>query len=290
MKKSLLRLLFAAVFACGAVFAQDAMAQDFIVDGAAYTKTSATTCETAYAEDAYNGDYVIPETVVYEGVSYTVTGIGDESFIGIPGLTSVSIPSTVTYIGESAFQGCPSLVSVVIPPSVTVLGRSAFNRCSELRSVVIPASVGIIDEYMFCQCSKLEHVELPDGIVAIESWAFLECEGLKSVRLPDTVTKIGARAFDECPNLSSINIPQSLETPIYGQFMNTSLYTFELVDVIGTTARFKLTTGITGVEKFLGKTYDGISISTRMALSRLLALLRADAVSSSGVLRERVNI
>lgn len=257
MKKSLLRLLFAAVFACGAVFAHNAMAQDFIVDGAAYTKTSATTCETAYAEDAYNGDYVIPETVVYEGVSYTVTGIGDESFIGIPGLTSVSIPSTVTYIGESAFQGCPSLVSVVIPSSVTVLGRSAFCGCSELRSVVIPASVGIIDEYMFCQCSKLEHVELPDGIVAIESWAFLECEGLKSVRLPDTVTKIGARAFDECPNLSSINIPQSLETPIYGQFMNTSLYTFELVDVIGTTARFKLTTGITGVEKFLGKTYDG---------------------------------
>lgn len=106
MKTLLLRFFLAAALACGGALAQDATAQDFIVDGAAYTKTSTTTCETAYAKDAYTGDYVIPETVVYEGATYTVTGIGDNSFANSSRLASVAIPSTVTYIVKEAFMKC----------------------------------------------------------------------------------------------------------------------------------------------------------------------------------------
>ena len=40
----------------------------------------------------YNGDIVIPETVLYEGVTNSVTSIGDYAFLGCFGLTSVTIP------------------------------------------------------------------------------------------------------------------------------------------------------------------------------------------------------
>ena len=54
----------------------------------------------------YNGDIVIPETVVYEGVTYSVTSIGDYAFWDCSDLASVTIPNSVTSIGDRAFKGC----------------------------------------------------------------------------------------------------------------------------------------------------------------------------------------
>ena len=54
----------------------------------------------------YNGDIVIPETVVYEGVTCSVTSIGNYAFGGCSGLTSVIIPNSVTSIGNYAFYYC----------------------------------------------------------------------------------------------------------------------------------------------------------------------------------------
>ena len=331
MKRALLRFLFAAVLACGFLFAQDIRAQSFEVDGAMYTATSATTCSTEqYSKnivtnnEAYSGDYVIPEKVVHDGVTYTVTAIGDETFHDCVDLTSVSIPSTVTKIGEYAFQKCTGLSSIIIPETVTAIGErafvasglqtadvkarlvqlnkdvftscrslrsvtlpsslitigegvfygctslegidipasvrtigeSAFGSCEGLRSVVLPTSLGVINEYVFYNCTSLESIEIPEGVMTIGSFAFLGCTGLVSVKMPDTVSEIGARAFDECTSLVEFNMPASLTVMPIGEFSNTGLYKFELLEVEGTTAEFKFTTSITGVEKFVGM-YNG---------------------------------
>ena len=66
-----------------------------------------------------SGDLVIPETVAHEGVTYTVTEIGNEKDTG----------------SSSTFQNCTGLTSVTIPATVKVLGGNAFCDCANLSSI-----------------------------------------------------------------------------------------------------------------------------------------------------------
>ena len=72
--------------------------------------TETNTAEVTYAPDDadyyYSGDIVIPETVNYEGKSYSVTSIGNGTFWNCYELTSITIPNSVTSIGYRAFYGC----------------------------------------------------------------------------------------------------------------------------------------------------------------------------------------
>ena len=54
--------------------------------------------------NGYEGDIIVPETVVFEEKSYRVTSIGEKAFARSYSLKSVAIPDSVTSIGEMAFQ------------------------------------------------------------------------------------------------------------------------------------------------------------------------------------------
>lgn len=73
-----------------------------------------------------NGDVTIP---------LCVKNIGDNSFSGCTGLTSVTIPSSVTNIGYEAFNKCQALTLVAIPSSVKSIGSRAFVECPNLKMV-----------------------------------------------------------------------------------------------------------------------------------------------------------
>ncbi len=123
------------------------------------------------------GDVVIPDTVTYNGVTYTVTELRTISdyygtFSDCSGLTSVTIPNTVTTIGDYAFQSCSGLTSITIPNSVTSIGDYAFWNCSGLTSVTIPNSVTSIGNYAFAYCSGLTSVTIPNSVTSIGEDAF----------------------------------------------------------------------------------------------------------------------
>ena len=161
---------------------------------------------------AYSGNVVIPESVTYDGKTYSVTTIGISAFSGCTGLTSITIPNSVIGIGSSAFSGCTGLTSITIPNSVTSIDNCTFQGCTSLTSITIPNSVTNIEWGMFANCSGLTSVTIPNNVTKIGSQAFYNCTGLSSITIPNSVTSIGEYAFSGCSGLLSISIPNSVES------------------------------------------------------------------------------
>ena len=86
------------------------------------------------SSNVFNGNGELTSAIVNDNnLSYvrnlTITGfnsIGASAFLGITGITSITITSSVTSIGASAFQGMTGLTSITIPSSVTFIGANAF--------------------------------------------------------------------------------------------------------------------------------------------------------------------
>ena len=152
----------------------------------------------------------IPETVTYEGTTYSVTSIGIQAFVWCNALTSVTIPNSVTSIGKYAFAWCSLLTSVTIPNSVTSIGEGAFQGCSSLTSVTIPNSVTSIGEEAFGGCDALTSITIPNSVTSIGELAFQGCSSLTSITISNSVMSIGYAAFNGCSALTSITIPNSV--------------------------------------------------------------------------------
>ena len=124
---------------------------------------------------------VIPESVIYNDKTYSVTSIGSYAFQYRDGLTSITIPNSVTSIGSYAFYDCSGLTSIEIPNSVTSIGSNAF-----------------------CNCTGLTSIEIPNSVTSIGSSAFSSCSGLTSVTIGNSVTSIGSKAFADCAEISDV--------------------------------------------------------------------------------------
>ncbi len=157
---------------------------------------------TSKPSGKYSGAIIIPESVKNNGITYSVTSIGDDAFYSCYGLTSVTIGNSVTSIGETAFQGCSGLTSVTIPNSVSSIGDGAFLNCDGLTSVTIGNSVTSIGDKAFRGCDGLTSVTIPNSVSSIGETAFCNCYGLTSVTIGNGIKSIGNEAFYRCNQLT----------------------------------------------------------------------------------------
>ncbi len=252
MKQKLFTLLLAVAASVGTMFA-------VTIDGLNYNLNNELRTAEVARNSSASGEIIIPSTVTYNSVSYSVTSIGDYAFEGCSGLTSITIPNSVTSIGDYAFMFCSGLTSVTIPNSVTSIGLYAFYGCSSLTSVTIPNSVTSIGISAFAGCSSLTKVNItdiaawcniafgsndanplcyakhlfvndvevtdlviPNSVTSIGSSAFYGCYGLTSVTIPNSVTSIRDYAFRDCSSLTSVTIGNSVTSIGDEAFYNCS--------------------------------------------------------------------
>ena len=140
--KHLKQLFTALLLLCATV----ATAHDFEVGGIYYNITSAAnrTVTVTYKgsssneySNEYTGNVTIPESVTYNGTTYSVTSIGDYAFSYCSSLTSVVIGNSVTSIGTSAFEGCANIESLYISTSLESIGAKAFAGCEKIKEIKV---------------------------------------------------------------------------------------------------------------------------------------------------------
>jgi hypothetical protein len=210
MKKQILFLVMI-------LLSMTASAQNSVkIDNIYYKLNSAgKTAEVVYNRFRYSGDVVIPSSVTYDDIDYSVTSIAHQAFSKSTDLISVSIPATVTSIGSNAFSECTSLASIVIEEGNTVYdSRENCNAVIETagnkliygcNGTVIPNSVTSIANASFSG-SGLISIIIPDGVSSIGDKAFSECSNLTSVTIGSGVRTIGEQSFDNCGRLKKVEI------------------------------------------------------------------------------------
>ena len=187
---------------------------------------------TAVPSD-FSGSLTIPSTVTYNGVEYTVSAIGDQSFYGLTGLTHVEIPSSVETIGEMAFYNCRSLVSVKVNGQTPAsLGNRAFINIGSEPTLYVPIgcsetySISIWGNYFsICESFTAANVQgipityLRTGDSSVMTIASSPSDVKGALYIPETVTyeghdftvtNIGPASFINCTDLTSVTIPRTV--------------------------------------------------------------------------------
>ena len=201
MKKNILLLFFLSL-------AVNSFAVEVEIGGLWYnliSKAKEATVITYKNNLKYGGNIVIPETVEFDGDTYSVTEIEEEAFGSCYNLISIKIPNSVTSIGDRAFQGCMGLATINIPNSVTSINISVFRGCAGLKSV--GGGGGLPGGGVFRNCKSLTSITLPDSLSYICEGAFSGCSSLTSIDIPSSVRSIGGGAFSGCAKLTTLNIP-----------------------------------------------------------------------------------
>lgn len=125
---------------------------------------------------------------------------GTELILWPNGKSPVTIPEGVTRVGNDSFSGGIGLTSLVLPSTVRSIGSWAFNGCDELVSVTIPASVKSIGYRAFWNCRKLEKVTMCGERPASQDSIFYARGRLRAIHVPAHCKSwAGMRRWQEIP-------------------------------------------------------------------------------------------
>ena len=227
-----------------------------LIDGLYYDLDMSTRTATVTYEKNGTDNYAslpanvkIPESVEYNGVTYSVTKVANKAFANCKSLESISIPSTVVQIGETyyssnevaslPFYNCTALKSVRFEDGEQglVLGaaynnsssyqyysRGLFSYCP-LEEVYIGRNISYQDYSLytfeeaphffgysaFYNQPKLTKAVISSSVTAIPKYLFYKCSALSDVDIQGQLVEIPMYSFSEC-NISALTLPNSVKS------------------------------------------------------------------------------
>ena len=170
-----------------------ARAHDAEVDGIFYNldadnKTATVTFQgdnyDSYNNE-YSGDVVIPETVTYNGITYSVTSLGDDCFAGCSSLTAITIPNSVTSLGTGCFADCSSLERMVVDAANPV-----YDSREDCNAIIHTSTNELI--------AGCKNSQIPNSVTSLGDRCFEGCSSLTAITIPNSVTSVGSDCFDGC--------------------------------------------------------------------------------------------
>ena len=130
-----------------------------IIKGIKYCLDEQTMTASVIAKrNGYEGDIIIPETVVSNRASFLVTSIGENAFFSCKSLTSITLPNSIKSIGFGAFMSCESVSKITLPDSVKSIESYAFFHCELLTEITIPSTVKSLGQDVFSHCISLKTI------------------------------------------------------------------------------------------------------------------------------------
>lgn len=193
------------------------------IGGSAFGNNSNLTSVNYNARNCDNGNYSVnawgssslPPFINCENLTEINIGNGvmtiPDVFMGVSGLTSITIPNSVTSIGSSAFSFCTGLASIDIPQCVNEIGESSFNGCTALSSVSLYAnctSIGSMNAPAFSNCTRLTSLTIKDNVQTIPDYAFYGCNNLNTViSMSPTPPSIGTGALSNISPVAILFVP-----------------------------------------------------------------------------------
>ena len=179
------------------------------------------------------GELDIPSAVTYEGITYTVTEIGEWAFKNCAGLTGqFTIPSTIDTIQKAAFYGCSGFTGILdLSFSTAVFKEHVFRECSGFTELILPLFISEIPKGLFGGCSGLTGtLSLPETVEIIGEGAFARCTGYTGLVLPNGLREIREQAFAGCAGFTgNLVFPETVTHIKYEAFGHCSGFSGDLI-------------------------------------------------------------
>ena len=163
-----------------ALFTLSVSAEVVEIEGICYNLISKGNIAEVTENHHYSGDVVIPETVTYNEVNYSVTTIREKAVANCA-LNSITIQSSITKICSEEFLNGGAI-------SVKINDLAAWcNINFESYFYTNPLTNA---SHLFLNDEEIHDLVIPDGVKIITKNAFYQFRGLSSVKIPSSVTSI----------------------------------------------------------------------------------------------------